>query len=229
MLEINLLQQKYLFNFLPKFTSFFIRLRQSGEIWLFNCLEGCQHDLVKKKVKISQIKKIIITNNHINNVSGLLGLLSSISLNTKTTNIDLYGSISLYKYIFWGRKYSQTNFRYKLYFHTNLEGALSSQINLHIYSFKRLNMKSQTNYVLLLSQRSGSFHSINAINYQIPSGSLYGELKRGKSFILPDGFITCNKNFVHGYSLGAKIIFLNRSMNKDFFKILNNNTLLLYY
>ncbi len=44
-------------------------------------------------------------------------LLSSLSLNTSIKKIDLYGPNGLVNYLFLGRKYSQTNFRYTLSIH----------------------------------------------------------------------------------------------------------------
>ena len=228
-MEISNLQQEYLFIYLSNTSSFLIKLRQLGDIWLFNCFEGCQHALARKKIKISQIKKIIITDNNIKNVSGLLGLLSSISLNTQTDRIDIYGPKGLNKYVFCGRKYSQTNFRYKLYIHAVIDGLIAKQLNFGIYAFKHNYKDSLVNYIFLLSEEPGTFNSINAVKYQIPFGPLYGYFKAGKNFILPDGSISRSKNFIFGYYLGCKVFFINRRIKKGAIKMLYDYTFLLYY
>lgn len=228
-MEINNLQQEYLFIYLSNTSSFLIKLRQVGDIWLFNCFEGCQHALARKKVKISQIKKIIITDNNIKNVSGLLGLLSSISLNTKTDRIDIYGPKGLNKYIFFGRKYSQTNFRYKLYIHAVTDGLITKQSNFSIYAVKHNDRDSLINYIFLLSEDPGPFNSANAVKYQIPFGPLYGYFKCGKNFILPDGFTAYSKNFICGYYLGCRVFFIYRCIKKEAIEMLHNSTCLLYY
>lgn len=228
-MKINNLQQEYLFVYLSNTSSFLIKLRQIGDIWLFNCLEGCQHALARKKIKISQIKKIIITDNNIKNISGLLGLLSSISLNTKTNRIDIYGPQGLSKYIFWGRKYSQTNFRYKLYIHTIVDGLIAKQLNFSIYAFKHKDKSNLIDYTVLLSEKPGSFKTINAVKYKIPFGPLYGYFKVGRNFILPDGFITYSRSFISGYYLGGKVLFMHKYIKKETIKMLHNYTLLIYY
>ena len=228
-MEINSLQQEYLFVYLTGSSSFLVKLRQLGDIWLFNCSEGCQHVLARKKMKISQIRKIIITSNDVKNISGLLGLLSSISLNTKTPRIDIYGPQGLGKYIFFCRKYSQTNFRYKLYIHTVFDGLVARQFNFSIYAFVYDYKFRLINYAFLLSEEAGPFDSVNAVKYKVPFGPIYGYLKMGKNFLLPDGFIACSQNFIYGYYLGNKIIFLKSYIKEKTIKMLYDCTCLVYY
>ena len=206
-MKINYLNQEYVFSSLSSTSSFLIKFSQRGDVWLFNCVESCQHILSIKKIKISQIKKIVITDNSINNISGLLGLLSSISLNTATERIDLFGPNGLQYYLFGGRKYSQTNFRYKLYVHDLSYELICHQLSVSCTNFYNIYLHGldNYNYLLVSQERSGPFNSIKAFNYRIPFGPLYGDLKLGKQFILPDGFIVCHKTFVYGYLLGNKV------------------------
>lgn len=227
-MKIYKLQQKYLFISLPNTTSFFIRLRQTKSVWLFNCSEGCQHILAKHKVKISQIKKIIITHNNIDNISGLLGLLSSISLGTATSRLDIYAPKSLLKHIFLCRKYSQTNFRYLLYFHTIVDNFIVNEYDLTVYSqHNEFNFYS-SNYIILSFETSGRFNSINAFSYQIPPGPLYRNFKLGMNFIVPDGFIPSNQNFIYGYCLGSKLIFMPRLIKYKNQYLRGTNALIVY-
>ena len=70
-------------------TCFALNLQNSKEIWLFNCNQGCQHQLQKSKIKINHISKIIITSLNIENISGLLGLLSSLSLINRNKKLNI--------------------------------------------------------------------------------------------------------------------------------------------
>ena len=208
-MEINYLKQENISSYLLGVSSFFIKFSQYGDVWIFNCFESCQHVLSIKKIKISQIKKIIITDNYIYNVSGLLGLLSSISLNTKTDRIDIFGPVGLQYYLFGGRKYSQTNFRYKLYIHELSRRLIFTQFHISLSVFYNSRIESSKNYVILSSERPGSLYSVKAFNYKIPFGPFYGDLKSGKKFVVPDGFIFCSQEFVSGYFLGYKLIIVD--------------------
>ena len=222
-MEINNLKYECLFVHVYSSFSFLIKLRQLGQIWLFNCFEGCQHILARKKVKVSQINKIILTNNRISNISGLLGLLSSMSLNTNITKIDIYGPQSLQRYIFFGRKYSQTNFRYKLYIHAISEGFILKQFNMSIYAFINQYECDNLNYFLLSSERPGFFNVGNAAQYHVPFGPLYGQLKFTTDFILPDGSIMYSHNFVHSYYLGEKLVIFDISFKRSTVEVLKNS------
>nr|QJF58299.1 hypothetical protein [Corallina officinalis]QJF58498.1 hypothetical protein [Corallina officinalis]QJF58697.1 hypothetical protein [Corallina officinalis]QJF58896.1 hypothetical protein [Corallina officinalis] len=209
-MEITNLRQKYLFisPYLLNVSSFLIKLDQLGQIWLFNCSEGCQHTLAKKKVKISQITKIIITELSIQNISGLLGLLSSLSLNTQINKIDIYGPKGLDHYLFLGRKYSQTNFRYKLSIHVISTGLIASSDFFKLYASINQVYSPCFDYYVIIQETPGRFNLIEATRYKIPLGPLYGQLKKGSDFILPDGYTVYGYNFIQSYNLGIKIAFL---------------------
>ncbi len=227
MVEIYKFQQEYLFTVISNTPSYFIKLKQLGAIWLFNCCEGCQHRLAKNRIKISQIRKIIITHNRIENISGLLGLLSSMSLSAVTKRLDIYAPKGLHKYIFLCRKYSQTSYRYTLHLHTVLDGLICYQGNINIYALYDPWKFQITKYIFLFFEQTGSFHSLNAAMYTVPSGPLYGFLKRGCRFIVPDGFLVYNTNFIYGYHLGAKLLLLSKLKEVSNTFVLNNYTVLL--
>lgn len=225
-MEISSLKHESLFIDLYGSFSFIIKLQQSGQIWLFNCFEGCQHILVRKKVKISQISKIILTNSYISNISGLLGLLSSISLITNVNTIDVYGPKGIQKYIFFCRKYSQTNFRYKLNVYTISGGFVIKQSSISMYTFINDYRCSSLNYFLLISEQPGFFYVSNAVKYNIPFGPLYGQLKQRVDFILPDGFILNSYNFIYSYYLGMKVIVFDTVFNRSTIEIFKNSVYL---
>nr|YP_009541639.1 hypothetical protein [Synarthrophyton chejuense]AYR05648.1 hypothetical protein [Synarthrophyton chejuense] len=210
-MKIINLKQKYLFtySFQDISSSFILKIGQLGQIWLFNCTEGCQYILARKKIKISQISKIIITDLRVQNISGLLGLLSSLSLNSSIKNIDLYGPEGLSNYLFLGRKYSQTNFRYIVSIYSIQTGIIVQNKFFQIYAFNMLKYFSLFNYSILMPERPGPLDILKVRSYKIPLGPLYGNLKLGKDFILPDGVVIFGNNFVNSYYLGNKLTFLS--------------------
>ena len=186
-------------------TSFIFSPDNLKEIWLFNCNEGCQHQLRQYKIKVSQISKIIITNLHINNISGILGLLSSLSSNSKIQTIHIYSPKGLDRYIKLGKKYSRTNFKYNLYFHILQTGLTINQLLYQKYTYI---VQKKFEFSIVSKEQLGKFKLANAKYFNLKAGPLYGKLKQEHDIITPDGLILNNKNFTYKNKPGKKTSFI---------------------
>nr|CRF40042.1 Ribonuclease Z [Laurencia snackeyi] len=166
--------------------SLLIKLSSFRDLWIFNCTEGCQFNIVTQGFKINHLSKIILTSSHINNISGLLGLLSSLNLIGRTKSLHLYAPVDLMYYLDLGKKYSRTNFNYVIYLHILKTGLIINHYGYRIYAFCT---KSGFDFTIIGPEQYGTFFLDKArCNYLAP-GPLYGKLKKGMSFLLPDGFI----------------------------------------
>lgn len=206
---INLKPQKHLINYYD--ISFACTLCNSKEIWLLNCSEGCQHLLRKKNIKISYISKIIITNLSIENISGLLGLLSSLSLINRQKKLSIYSPQGLNKYLNLGKKYSQTNFRYNIYFHTLKTGLIIDHSRYQVYTLKN---KSQFDLLIIQHEKFGKFQLLKAKKFYLLEGPLYGKLKKGSDLLLPDGLILYSSTFTNKNTSGIKTSIISNKYNR---------------
>nr|YP_009315663.1 Ribonuclease Z [Trichogloeopsis pedicellata]SCW24321.1 Ribonuclease Z [Trichogloeopsis pedicellata] len=189
--------------------NFLIRCSQNGEVWLFNCPEGCQQLLHIYNIKITQIRHIVLTSLKIKEISGLIGLLSSLSLNGNTNTINLYGPHGLLAYINLIRKYSHTTFRYnlKIYVYQHAEIYKSNQFHLCTYPINKLTTYMTS--VFFEKERKGRFQLFKAKQYGLQPGPVYKYLKLHTRYILPDGTIISGKYFTDKYSQGTKILCLS--------------------
>jgi len=187
------------------FVSFVIKLPNIKDIWIFNCHEACQHSLIIQHIKISQITKIIITDLHIENISGLLGLLSSLSLIKRVKELHIYGPIGLVHYIEFGKKYAQTNFCYDLYIHVL---STSRVLVNDMYNFYVFLDNLYFRGLLIFKAENGKFRLRKASDFNLVSGPMYGALKRGNNFLLPDGFVMDGYNFSEYHIPGFKVAIL---------------------
>lgn len=209
-------------------SSFVIKIENLKQIWLFNCCEGCQHILAKKKLKIGQIAKIIITKLTVRNVSGLLGLLSSLSLNTKISRLDIYGPQGLIQYIVSGCKYSQTSFHYAISVYSIKTGPVIVNNFCQLYAFSEKFPNLCFQYIIITSERAGRFSVCKAMDNRIPSGPLYNKLKLGGIFILPDGSVISGTKFIKNYYLGHKISLVFNYGKRKSYEIGSNSQFMLY-
>lgn len=74
-----------------------IALKAFGDIFLFDCGEGTQKQLLFTTVSPMKISKIFITHYHGDHILGLPGLLQSMSLNGRENELAIYGPRGLYK------------------------------------------------------------------------------------------------------------------------------------
>lgn len=206
---IKLNKEKLLVN--DHYISFAYILYDSKEIWLFNCSEGCQHLLRKKKIKINYISKIIITNLNIKNISGLLGLLSSLSLINREKQISIYSPQGLDKYLNFGKKYSQTNFRYNIYFYILRTGLIIHNNSYQVYTFKN---NITFDLLIIKHEQFGKFQLLKAKQFDLMEGPLYGKIKKGSDFLLPDGLILNSNNFTYKNTSGIKISFISNQYHQ---------------
>nr|YP_009297614.1 hypothetical protein Hrvl_098 [Hildenbrandia rivularis]AOM67158.1 hypothetical protein Hrvl_098 [Hildenbrandia rivularis] len=183
-----------------------IHLNQSSEVWLFNCNEGTQHSLLKHQIKLSSISKIFITDLALNSISGLPGLLSTLSLDNRNKTLYIYGPNKLCNYLKFNNKYSQTNFSYPVRI-LNLEQNYTLFHRLYTIHVISLNQTKQAlGYIITSRQILGKFDLSNATMFNLNRGPLYGKLKQHNNFITPDGNEIQGKQFSNTYRKGQKII-----------------------
>nr|YP_010618814.1 Ribonuclease Z [Deltalsia parasitica]WAX02827.1 Ribonuclease Z [Deltalsia parasitica] len=183
--------------------SFLIKLSAIKDIWVFSCIEGSQSNFLNQRFKINNVSKIIIPNLHISNISGLLGLLSTLNLTGRTKSLHIYAPVDLKYYLDLGKKYSKTNFSYMLYIHVLKTGLIINQYGCRIYA---LNYHSNYEFFIIQSEKYGTFYLDKARNNYLLPGPLYGKLKKGFSFLFPDGFILSGSNFTARNALGSQIL-----------------------
>nr|YP_009398600.1 ribonuclease Z [Kuetzingia canaliculata]ARW67786.1 ribonuclease Z [Kuetzingia canaliculata] len=187
---------------------FIIRLSDTKDIWIINCIEGCQFNVFNSNFKLNNLSKLIITSLHIDNISGLLGLLSSLNLIGRFKSLHIYAPIDLKYYLDLGKKYSRTNFSYVIYLHVITTGLIVNQYGCRIYAFYGHN---NYDFVILQSEQYGTFCLDQARKNYFAPGPLYGKLKNGSTFLFPDGTIVNGCKFTSHNLLGCQLSFFASS------------------
>lgn len=187
--------------------NFIVQFADLKNFCLFNCCEGVQYffSSYKHKYKIKNVAKIILTNMHIKNLSGLIGLLSSLNLISRIKSLHIYGPKDLVYYLELNKKYSHTNFNYLIYIHILSTGLIINDDNYRVYSFV-----TQDNYNFLIMQQEKFITFLvdkAKINGLVPN-SLYSKLKMGFIFQLPDGYLLNGSKFISIYLPGDQVSFV---------------------
>jgi len=90
--------------------------------FLFDCGEGAQLQLMKYNLYLHRIDHIFISHLHGDHYLGLMGLLFTMHLNRRVTDLHLYSHKGLDEIIIAQLKHSKSSLNYKIIFHTLTPG-----------------------------------------------------------------------------------------------------------
>jgi len=164
-----------------------LRLPQKAEVWLFDCGEGTQHQFLRSDLRVSQLRRIFITHMHGDHIFGLMGLLASCGLAGNIERIDIYGPPKLNEYLQACLRCSQTHLSYPLKVHAVEPGVIFENEEFTVSCGPLHHRVPAFGYRIAEKDRPGRFNVEKARALGIPSGPVYGRLKRGEWVELPDG------------------------------------------
>lgn len=192
-----------------------LRLPQRAEFWLFDCGEGTQHQILRSDLRVSQLTRIFITHMHGDHIFGLMGLLASCGLAGNPDRIDIYGPPDLEPYLRACRRYSQTHFSYPVKVHTVEPGVLYEDDEYQISCGPLKHRVPAFGYRVVEKDRPGHFDVERAKALGIPSGPLYGKLKRGEVLTLPDGRVVNGADLCGPTQVGRKVVYCTDTIYCD--------------
>lgn len=164
-----------------------LRLPQRAEVWLFDCGEATQHQIQRTDLRLGQITRIFISHLHGDHIFGLMGLLASSGLAGQAQPITLYGPAGLDEYVRATARVTGAHANNSLRVETTRAGTIYEE-DEYAVTCRLLRHRLQAfGYRVTERDRPGHFDAERAASLGIPSGPLYGKLKRGESVTLPDG------------------------------------------
>jgi ribonuclease Z len=164
-----------------------LRLPQRAEVWLFDCGEGTQHQLLRSDLKISQIRRIFITHLHGDHLFGLVGLLATCGMAGHAERIDVYGPRGLEEYLREVIRRSQTRFSYPAQVQMVEAGTVYEDEEFVVTALPLKHRTVAFGYRVQERSRPGHLDVEKARALGIPAGPIYGRLKRGETVTLEDG------------------------------------------
>lgn len=192
-----------------------LRLPQRAEVWLFDCGEGTQHQLLRSDLRVSQISRIFITHMHGDHIYGLMGLLASCGLAGNTDRIDIYGPPEIEDYLRTSKKYSHTGFSYPVQVHPVTPGIVYEDEEFTVSCRSLKHRVPAFGYRVEEKDRPGRFDVEKATAMGIPFGPIYGKLKRGETVTLPDGRQFQGSEFCGEPEIGRKVVYCTDTVYCD--------------
>ena len=215
-------------------SSLALKLSQTAEVWLFDCGEGTQHQLMKSNVKSSQIKKIFITHMHGDHIYGLPGLLATLGLSGNSNGIEIYGPYELRSFVLSALKSSYCKLSFPLSF-VEVEDFASH--NKVLFESDKIEVRCSHlkhrlpayGYRVNEKDKPGIFDIKKAEDLKIPPGPIYSELQKGKIIELKDGRSFNGKDFCGPTRKGESFVYCTDTVLCDSAVNLSKNADLLVH
>ncbi|WP_145413501.1 ribonuclease Z [Paenibacillus xylanexedens] len=162
-------------------------LDERRALWLFDCGEGTQHQILSSPLKLSKLEKIFITHLHGDHVFGLPGLLSSRAYQGGTTPLTVYGPPGTERMIATTMEISQSRLNYDLNVVEHTGGVLFEDDSFIVESALLEHRIDSYGYRITEKDRPGSLDPAKLATYGLKPGPLFGRLKRGETITLDSG------------------------------------------
>ncbi len=169
-------------------------LNINERLYLIDCGEGTQQQMLRFDVKASRIDHIFISHLHGDHYLGLVGLLSSLHLNGRKKPLKLYGPPQLKEIIDLQLIYSETTLQYPLEFiFTNAQNAevILDNTDITVESVPLDHGIACTGFVFREKKRLRKLIKDKLDQLNIPV-AYFSPLKKGADYIAPDGTLYKN-------------------------------------
>lgn len=172
-------------------------LEERNAVWLFDCGEATQHQILYTTIRPRKIEKIFITHLHGDHIFGLPGLLSSRSFQGGEEPLTIYGPKGIKQFVLTALKVSESRLGYPLNFvELTDEGEIFHDQTFTVYAKKLDHKIACFGYRVVEADHPGALNVDKLREAGVPSGPIYGQLKAGKTVKLPDGRVLNGKDFI---------------------------------
>jgi len=163
-------------------------LDESNEMWMFDCGEATQHQILKTTLKPRKVSKIFITHLHGDHIFGLPGFLSSRSHQGGDSLLTVYGPKGIKEYIQSFVRLTKTTLGYELRIIELDQEGIAFQNDQYQVIYHTLDHAIQSyGFRIVEADQTGELLIDKAREDGVPNGPLLGQLKKGLIVTLEDG------------------------------------------
>ncbi|MDI6703848.1 MAG: ribonuclease Z [bacterium] len=182
-------------------------LQREGEIFLFDCGEGTQIQIVKSGLGFGRIKGIFISHLHGDHVTGLPGLLMTLAQSGRKEPLQILGPKGLKRFIETIKSCLGFFGEYEILVNEIEEGIVYKGDGYWIESSRVDHNTFTLGYALIEEERSGKFMLKKVLSLGVQEGPLFRELQLGRDITLKDGRVVRSKDVLGPKRPGRKVAY----------------------
>ncbi len=190
-------------------------LEERKAIWLFDCGEATQHQILHTSIKPRKIEKIFITHLHGDHIYGLPGLISSRSFQGGEDLLTIYGPEGLEEFIRTSLSISQSRLTYPIEFVVVEEGTVFEDDQFQVIAKKLEHGIDSYGYRVIEKDLPGALLVNKLKALSIKPGPIYQRLKAGEKVKLEDGTILDGNDFLGPKQKGRVVAVLGDTRYTD--------------
>lgn len=199
-------------------------LDEINSVWLFDCGEGTQQQILHTTLKPRKVDKIFITHLHGDHIYGLPGFLASRAFQGGDGLITIYGPVGIEQFVRTSLKISGTYLKYPLKFQEIKKEGIVFQDKYFTVSCLELKHGIQSfGYRIEEASHQGTLQADKVKEAGIPFGPLFGKLKNGETITLEDGRVFNGKDFIGAPHQGRVVTILGDTKKTDNSRLLAEN------
>ena len=157
-----------------------IAVQREGSVILLDCGEGVQRQVLNEGVGLNKETSILITHLHGDHVTGLLGLLQTMSMAQRKKALNIVGPPKLLKWLEVTADLLHIGLTFPVNFSPARRGTVLRTGDFKVKATKALHSVEAYCYVIEERSRPGVFFPDRARNLRVPEGKLWSRLQKGR-------------------------------------------------
>jgi ribonuclease Z len=157
-----------------------IAIQREGSVVLLDAGEGVQRQVLNHGIGLNKETSVLITHLHGDHVTGLLGLLQTMSLAQRRKPLNIVGPPSLQKWIDVTKDLLHIGLTFSVDFSPARKGIVLRTNDFKVRATKALHSVEAYSYVVEERGRPGVFFPQKARALGVPEGRLWSKLQKGR-------------------------------------------------
>ncbi|MGY3766435.1 ribonuclease Z [Vagococcus vulneris] len=205
-------------------------LDERNEVWLFDCGEGTQQQILNTTIRPRKIEKIFITHLHGDHIFGLPGLISSRSFQGGEDPLEIYGPKGIKQFVLTSLKVSDSHLKYPIKFiEIETTGLIFKDEKVKVYCEELDHRIKCYGYRIVEADFQGELQVEKLKELAIPSGPIYKKIKDGEIVTLEDGRVINGVDFIGQPKKGRIVTILGDTrLHKNCFVLAQNADVLVH-
>jgi len=193
-----------------------VAVQRQGELFLFDCGEGTQKQIIQARMGFNRRTKIFVTHMHGDHVLGLPGLLQTMSLLGRDKPLQVFGPKGVIGFI----EAMVSTVEFSLSFpieacEVENEGLVTKTKEYEVHAAWAEHSVPSLAYALVEKPRAGRFHPEKAAALGVPKGPLWHKLQKGQKVKLPNERAVKPLDVLDPPRLGRKIVVVGDTKPSD--------------